>query len=142
MASQPRARLLALLLKLRARANAILLPGNQTAPRFRYYARRFKELQGIITALNTQYPGQIDTRKIERYGRNMTGIVKYLDLVITDVAGTYSSGSTGSSRSLSSGSSLQSAQSASSYTLSLQSASSDSTSRSSISSRSPSSRST
>jgi hypothetical protein len=142
MANQPRARLLALLLKLRASANAILLPANQTAPRFRYYARRFKELQGIINAIETQYPGEVDTREIERYGRNMTGIVKYLDSVITDVAATYSSGSTNSSSSKRSSSSSYSDQSPSSVTLSAQSASSDSTSRSSISSRSPSSAST
>jgi hypothetical protein len=99
MPNQPRGRLLALLLSLQAKANAILLPANQAHPRFRYYARRFKELQGIVNAINTQYPGEIDVAAIERYGRNISGLVTYLDGLIADVASAYSSGSTNSSSS-------------------------------------------
>jgi hypothetical protein len=99
MSNQPRGRLLQLLIKLRVKANAILLPANQSGARFRYYARRFKELQGIINAINTEYPGEIDTGRIERYGRNISSMVLYVDGIIVDIAGTYSSGSTNSSSS-------------------------------------------
>lgn len=143
MANQPRGRLLQLLIKLQVKANAILLPPNQTQSRFRYFSRRFKELQGIINAIEAEYPGEIDTVEINRYGSNISGLVIYLDSVIIDIAGTYSSGSTSSlsSRSLSSASSVSSVKqrSTSSRSLSYQSDVSTSSSKSSISSRSPSS---
>lgn len=99
MPKSVKGRLIAKLIELRAKANALLSVQNRQTASVRYVSRHFRVMQRMLKALQDEFPGEIDSARLERYGRNLSEIAKYLDERIEYIKHEYSSASTGSSAS-------------------------------------------